>query len=82
MTRATLKSRVKPATVNITGARFDLMALNAWTLDLQAMADSSRSTAVAARPMIKPQSLRPKDVGEDGWALSLAMMKAYHKSGP
>src|SRR5438045_1343585 len=57
------------------------MALNAWTLDLQAMADSSRSTAVAARPMINPQSLLPKEVGDDDWALSLAMMKAYHKSG-
>jgi hypothetical protein len=66
MSRARLKSKVKPATVKITGARFDLMALNACTLDLQAMADSSRSTAVAARPMIKAQSLRPKDVGDEG----------------
>src|SRR6476469_3986717 len=74
-----LKSIVKPATVMITGARFDLMALNAWTLERQAMADSSRRTAVAARPIIKPQSLRPNGICVEAWARSIAMTKAYHK---
>jgi len=65
----------------IIGARFDLMALNAWTLERQAMADSSRRTAVAARPIIKPQSLRPNGVCVEAWARSIAMKKAYHKFG-
>jgi hypothetical protein len=65
----------------IIGARFDLMALNAWTLERQATADSSRRTAVAARPIIKPQSLRPNGVCVEAWARSIAMKKAYHKFG-
>jgi hypothetical protein len=66
VSRARAKSKVKPATVKIIGARFDLMGLKAWTLERQATADTNKSTAVAARPTINPQSLRPKGVGDDG----------------
>ena len=42
------------------------MGLKAWTLERHATADTNKSTAVAARPTINPQSLRPKGVGDDG----------------
>ena len=59
---------------------FELMAPNACTLDRQAIADSNKSTAVAARPAINHQSLRPKGDAKVDSRLVLAMKKAYHKS--